>query len=186
MADSRLLRVPELVFENIYRKCDLSTQKEIWRAYRSEESSGLNRVMLHKMEVSCWVCLANVFDDFFGENGGNKIRRTGRFRKEPSLNSRGFHILFKSQISDSDYEYFVQRDLKNFKDMEGADMIYYEFQAALGRVYKARELTALRDHLDTVHRSDKYMPKSIFQPIRSEISKFSNIHFFIISHIRFF
>lgn len=171
----RILNCPEVIFEKIYRKCTLPTQRNLYRAYRDEEiAPGLDRVMAHKMSTSCWCCMAEIFYTMFGDSGGIKDPniRQGRsmyFAEEPSLVSPGFPILFKFAKQYENKKIFIQRDLKSLADMKDADQVFYDFQDKLQNVFKARNIQSLKDHLDSEHRRTKYMPRNFFRQIKFEI-----------------
>ena len=173
-----LLNAPEVVFERIYRKCNLPTQLAVFSAYRKEEyAPGLDRVLGHQQFVYCWCCMSDIFWQMFGGTGGRDTRdfTSMMFREEPPLLSEGLKILFKSAGEHNDKKYFVQRDFKNPKDMEESDKIFATFHKRISEVFKAKDMSTLKAHLDSEHRRKKYMPRNFFRRIRFEIGKRQSI-----------
>lgn len=172
----RLLNAPDLVFSKIFRHADLPTQKNLYRAYKDEDSSGLAYVRSHKMEVHCWLCQINEFAEMFCKKGGVPYPPPTQdtfLAQEPSLLSEGFGILFKYAREDIDKQYFILRDLKNKADMLGADQIFYDFQRRIGQVFKARDEETLTAHMRSVHRPHRYFYPGFFDKITIEIGKFN-------------
>ena len=90
--------------------------------------------------------------------------RFSKFKNDPSLNSAGLSILYKYMGEDHQMKYYGQRKLWSSKDMEGADEVFYKFQEKLqNSVFKAKDITSLKSHLDSEHRCDKFMPKGFFE-----------------------
>lgn len=180
MTDSEndwLIKVPEVIFEKIFRFSDLTNQKHLYQAYReSKQCDGMARVKCHKMEVSCWICMTSIYFEMFWKTGGSTMSqnddRFSKFKNDPSLNSPGLLILYKYMGEDHQMKYYGQRKLWSSKDMEGADRVFYEFQEKLqNSVFRAKDIISLKNHLDSEHRWDKYMPKGFFDEYKRKISK---------------
>lgn len=181
MADSRndrLMGLPEVIFEKIFRELDLPNQRSLYRAYRNHnEATGLEYVQAHKMSTSCWVCMLQIYMDMFWEIGGRKIDGSGgsffsKFENEPALGSKGFNILYKYAGEQGNKSYFIQRKLWDLNDMKESDAIFYEFQRKIQNVFKAKDVQSLRSHLDSAHRTDYYLPKNFFNELSAKIGKF--------------
>ena len=134
-----LLNTTEVIFANIFRKCDLRSQQNLFRAYDKEEfCPGIDRVSCHRMEVTCWCCMIEIFYEMFCHKGGRRnfghLQTANRFAQEPALLTPGFDVLYKFVVEYDDKKYFVRRDLKNPKDMKKPDEIFEEFQTGVGNL----------------------------------------------------
>ena len=173
-----MINLPEYLFSKIYRKCDLRTQRSIYRAYKNEECPGLDRVLTHKEAQSCFICQLDIFCRWFWRCGGTKNFRghqvSAMFSKQPSVLTEGLEVLYKLQYEDDEKKYYVQRCLWSHDDMKDADEKFLQFQEEISNVFKACTKQEMKAHLRSVHKKNNYFPKEVHDMIRKPVGKLSS------------
>ena len=168
MAD--FLSLPEVCQEKIYRFLDVGSQGNFTEAFEGTPASHvLNRIKIFRQEVSCWICLSQVFIGEFWHvsqpYNGPRITR-GPMKHEPKFMTSGFTLLYKYDSQESDRRLYIRRDRKKPNDVEEMDQIFAQFEKKLTKVFKAKSLEEMNSHFEIEHNTPDSLAPQFFEMYR--------------------
>ena len=140
------VNLPSVAREKIFRKCQFSAQRRIFRVYRgTPEATTFEPIKKYHQPFSCWLCQCSVWIEMFWKcQVGYNTDGLGGFeysavRCEPAHDTAGFKLLYKYQEKNhlTDREVYTLRDFKT-DDYKEADQILADFFREIENVFKAK------------------------------------------------
>ena len=148
--------LPEVAREKIFRSLDLLSQQDFFEAFNETNYDHvLDRIKVHREEVSCWLCMSEKFlTDFwpvsqpYGETRGGTH---GPMQHEPKHKTKGFEFVYKLSEEEHGRQLFIPRDRKNPEDAREMDKVFDEFVKDISSVFKAKSSDEMRTHFELEH-----------------------------------